>query len=139
MIDNLKTIDFELKGKNIFRLFFGDTSLEDYYGDDWEDEPYEHNAGEVHRKFVKGVMDFAIISDLNVFEPANCSTNLISKDYLKTTKNPCIIITKEPSIDYSHVLENREKYITINFEDSYQEVRTKLKDVSFYYLDEGKD
>ena len=28
-----------------------------YYGDDWDDAPYEHNAGTVYEWFVKGYID----------------------------------------------------------------------------------
>ena len=71
-----KIIDFEVKG-NVVRFYLGNKTDEwgwtnknykdrngntpdwlkpndTYYGDDWDDVPYEHNAGLVYDKFVKG-------------------------------------------------------------------------------------
>lgn len=43
----MKIIDFERKG-NLVRFYLGDDDLEEWYGDDWNDTPYEHNAGQVY-------------------------------------------------------------------------------------------
>ena len=48
--DELKLLDFENKC-NQLRLFFGDD--EKPWGDDWDDAPYQHNAGRVYEKFIK--------------------------------------------------------------------------------------
>ena len=54
----MKIIDWEAKG-NVVRYFLGADDLESWYGDDWDDVPYEHNAEQVYDQFVKGYMDVA--------------------------------------------------------------------------------
>ena len=49
-MNTLKIIDFEKKG-NVVRFYYGKDSLKEWYGDDWDDRPYEHNAGEVYHRF----------------------------------------------------------------------------------------
>lgn len=39
----MKIIDFERKG-NLVRFYLGDDDLAEWWGDDWNDTPYEHNA-----------------------------------------------------------------------------------------------
>ena len=41
----MKIVDFKKEG-NIVRFYLGET-INGIYGDDWDDTPYEHNAGEV--------------------------------------------------------------------------------------------
>lgn len=43
----MKIIDFERKG-NLVRFYLGDDDLVEWYGDDWNDTPYEHNAERVY-------------------------------------------------------------------------------------------
>lgn len=43
----MKIIDFERKG-NLVRFYLGDDDLHDWSGDDWNDTPYEYNAGQVY-------------------------------------------------------------------------------------------
>ena len=38
------------------RYYLGDDALCDWHGDDWDDVPYEHNAGTVYYRFVTGRM-----------------------------------------------------------------------------------
>ena len=77
----MKIIDFEKKG-NIVRFYLGEKTedwgwtnpeykdytgetpswlkpKDTYYGDDWDDAPYEHNAGQVYEEFIKGQKDIA--------------------------------------------------------------------------------
>lgn len=42
---------------------------ESYYGDDWDDAPFEHNAGSVYPRFVRKVKDVAYPFDSIVIEP----------------------------------------------------------------------
>lgn len=39
------------------RFYLGDDNLTEWYGDDWDDTPYECNAGEVYGEYVKGYRD----------------------------------------------------------------------------------
>lgn len=57
----LKVIDFEIHG-NQMKLYLGDKNCTNYWGDDWDDKPYECNAGIVYDRFVK---DTAVINFLN--------------------------------------------------------------------------
>lgn len=50
IFNNLKIIDYEIKGC-VLKLYLGDSK--DYYGDDWNDIPFEYNAGIVYKKFIK--------------------------------------------------------------------------------------
>ena len=52
----MKIIDWRRNG-NVVRLFLGRDNLDRWYGDDWNDRPYEHNAGSVYKEFVSGYFD----------------------------------------------------------------------------------
>lgn len=87
----MKIIDFERKG-NIVRFFLGRDDLEDWYGDDWNDYPYEHNAGTVYDEFVSGHRDIAFPFDMVVLEPCDGEYNSqYSKDDMRARRVPCII------------------------------------------------
>ena len=43
----MKIIDFECTG-NVVRFYLGKDNEKDYHGDDWNDTPYECNAGTVY-------------------------------------------------------------------------------------------
>ena len=47
MTETLYIIDVATYG-NIIKLFLSKTKNKDIWGDDWNDAPYEHNAGEVY-------------------------------------------------------------------------------------------
>ena len=110
----MKIIDFEKKG-NVVRFYLGEKtedwgwtrsdytinsktpdwlkSSDTYYGDDWDDRPYEHNAGKVYAEFIKGYKDIAFNFDDLVLEPC-CGTYNSSwcKDDMVARKVPCIIV-----------------------------------------------
>jgi hypothetical protein len=65
----MQIIDFKRKG-NVVRFYLGDATVH-YWGDDWNDRPYEHNAGQVYEEFIKGYKDIAFDFDDLVLEPAN--------------------------------------------------------------------
>lgn len=88
----MKIIDFERKG-NVIRFYLGEDELKDWYGDDWDDAPYEHNAGRVYDEFVAGYRDMAIPFDYTVMEPCTgqlnshwCKLDMVARAV------PCIII-----------------------------------------------
>ena len=64
-----------------------------YYGDDWDDAPYEHNAGPVYEEFIKGYIDIACGWDSTIIEP-HCSVfnSVYSKEDFVNKKVPAIII-----------------------------------------------
>ena len=91
----MKIIDFKKKG-NVVRFYLGEETpdwgwtrsdytrngttpdwlkpSDRYYGDDWDDRPYEHNAGQVYEEFIKGYKDVAFDFDDLVLE--NLQTEL---------------------------------------------------------------
>lgn len=88
----MKIIDFDKKG-NVVRFYLGDESDSKYHGDDWDDSPYEHNAGIVYSEYIKGHVDIAFPYDYAVLEPCDGEYNSRwSKDDMKSCKVPCIII-----------------------------------------------
>ena len=83
-------IDYSVKG-NIVRFYLGEKDpkwgwtnkyckyydkndlepSDDYYGDDWNDVPYEHNAGTVYPEFIKATIDVSFGYDDVVIEPSS--------------------------------------------------------------------
>lgn len=96
----MKIIDFNKKG-NIVRFWLGDDNLQEWYGDDWNDAPYEYNAGQVYDKFVSGYRDVAFPFDDLVIEPREGVLNSQwCKDDMIARKVPCIIVVpKEKAED----------------------------------------
>lgn len=85
-------IDFALKG-NVIRFYIGKNG--DQRGDDWDDRPYEHNAGTVYDEYVGDVIDVSIPFDCKVLQPCDGAYNMNSR-YCKldmvSGDVPCIII-----------------------------------------------
>lgn len=89
---DLKIIDFEKKG-NVIRLYLGNPDCDDYWGDDWDDSPYDCNAGIVYERFVIDTLDLAIPFDSLVIEPCNGVVNCgYSKEDMKVRRVPCLLI-----------------------------------------------
>lgn len=64
-----------------------------YYGDDWDDIPYEHNAGTVYKQFIKGTLDIKCDFDDLVLEPCDGTHNSEwSKKDMRNRLVPCIIV-----------------------------------------------
>ena len=97
----MKIIDFEKKG-NVVRFYLGKDDLEKWWGDDWNDTPYEHNAGEVYEEFVSGHKDIAFPFDDLVLEPCNGAYNSeYCKDDMVARRVPCIIVVPKELADTS--------------------------------------
>jgi len=73
-IEKMKIIDFKKKG-NMVKFYLGQDDLEKWHGDDWNDTPYEHNAGTVYEEFVSGERVMVFGFDDVVFEPADGELN----------------------------------------------------------------
>lgn len=87
----MQIIDFKKKG-NVVRFYLGDATTH-YWGDDWNDRPYEHNAGQVYEEFIKGYKDVAFDFDDLVLEPCNGECNsLWSKEDMQKRRVPCVIV-----------------------------------------------
>lgn len=98
----MKIIDFWRKG-NVVRFYLGRDDLEEWYGDDWDDAPYEHNAGLVYEDYIVGYRDVAFNFDDLVLEPScDYSNNSIwAKDDMVARLVPCIIVVPKKYADYN--------------------------------------
>lgn len=111
-----KVIDFEKYG-NVVRFIMGDADLENWGGDDWNDSPYEDNAGSVYDQYEMGQpIEVAWGGDYLVKEPIGIG---VSKDGMKNRAYPMIAVLKTQPEDgwYS---------------DSYIRVVSNEKAVRFY-------
>ena len=117
----MQIIDFEKKG-NVVRFYLGEKTkdwgwenkdfkdskgetpdwlepCDTYYGDDWDDAPYEHNAGRVYDEFIKGHKDIAFDFDDLVLEPCDGEDNSSwSKEDMREREVPCIIVVPKELI-----------------------------------------
>lgn len=89
----MEIIDFERKG-NVIRFYLGTNG--EQWGDDWDDTPYECNAGTVYDKYVKGKRDIAFPFDCIVLEPEDgawqrAGSNCCKEDMMNR-RVPCIIV-----------------------------------------------
>lgn len=133
MTDNLFVIDFEEKG-NVIRLYYGKS--DDYWGDDWNDRPYEHNAGTVYSKYVEEMKDYGFSLDTAVMSAENDWTYLgnspFSKEDFQNRKAPCLIIAQ--NLDYSWLSPKYSDFlgdesnlaVKIYFGDSKEETEKKI-------------
>ena len=87
----MKIIDFEKKG-NVVRFYLGDDNCTDYWGDDWDDIPYESNAGMVYQEYIKGYTDISFPFGSLVLEPCDdYDGSEYSKEDMVARRVPCII------------------------------------------------
>ena len=95
----MKIIDFEVKG-NVVRFYLGQDDLKEWWGDDWDDCPYEHNAGTVYDEFVSGQRDIHFAFDDIVFEPCEGELNSpYTKEDMIKRRVPCICVLKKEHQD----------------------------------------
>jgi len=88
----MKIIDWERKG-NLVRFYLGADDCTDYHGDDWDDAPYDCNAGTVYKEYVKGYADIVFPFDDLILEPCDGEWNCrFCKDDMVAGKVPCILV-----------------------------------------------
>ena len=101
----MKIIDFEPKG-NAIRFYLGDDECNDYWGDDWNDRPYEHNAGIVYDRFIKSTADVFVDLDLAVLVPEDDwnygGNSPFSKEDFKNRIAPCVVIAEYTGWDETY-------------------------------------
>ena len=124
----MKIIDYEKRG-NVIRFYCGKDNCDDYWGDDWNDRPYEHNAERVYSEYIEEYIDVAVDMDYHVMEPADDwrynNNTPFSKEDMKKRSVPCIIVVPE---DDSYVSEEFNRYAVsdnvdkIYFGDSIQKL-----------------
>lgn len=99
----MKIGDFDRKG-NVIRFYLVDDKCNDYWGDDWNDRPYEHNAGAIYEEYVKGYADFYIPFDWLVVEAKDDwhyqGNSPFSKEDMKKRNVPCVVFV--PSSVYEN-------------------------------------
>ena len=84
-------IDCRIKG-NLVRFYLGNDP--EYWGDDWDDRPYEHNCGQVYDEYVLGYKDVVFPFDYSVLEPSNGAYNgnsRYSREDFKKGLVPCVV------------------------------------------------
>ncbi len=120
VITALELIDFEKKG-NAVRLYFGKKNGEQA-GDDWDDRPYECNAGIVYQKYVKQTIDAFFSLDTDVSEPADSHLNssYCKNDFINR-KSWILWIEKEWGD------QDQFKPVGVFFGDTFKEIKEKLK------------
>lgn len=95
----MKIIDFYKFG-NVVTFYLGEYVDDLYWGDDWDDAPYEHNAGPVYEHYITGEKTIYFDKDDFVMEPCDGEYNSKwSKEDMKKGRVPCIVVVHKPSID----------------------------------------
>ena len=101
-----------------------------YTGDDWDDKPYEDNAGKVYNDYIKGVREIYFPFDAVILEPTyGKRACAYSKEDFKNRVVPCLIYITD------------EDYYLDNFANTYKEWAAD-KDprvVKFYFGDEATE
>ena len=114
----MKIIDFLSHG-HVVELFLGASDLEEWWGDDWNDAPYEHNAGEVYTRYVSGITQIAIPVEVSVYEPYEFgdwyANSPYSKEDMLKRKIPCL------------KFEYQSRVVEVFFGDTLKDTLEKLK------------
>jgi len=101
---DLLLLDYERKG-NVLKLYFGYDK--ECWGDDWDDVPYEHNAGLVYEQFVIKTEELYIPFKYRIVEPSEFYDNSpFCKADFKKREIPLFVI-----IEDSKCYEIFEEYI----------------------------
>lgn len=130
----MKIIDYALYG-NVVQFYLGKDDLENWWGDDWDDAPYEHNAGYVYREYVSDKIQIAFPLKYSLLEPCSdwayhCNSPFSKEDMLKR-RCPCLIITKSDySAQYSKLILDRNS-IQVYFGDSIDALINALNGMQF--------
>lgn len=125
----MKIIDFEKKG-NVVRFYLGKDDLDEYYGDDWDDAPYDCNAGRVYTEFISGHVDIAFPFDYFVLEPCDdWDAIAVTKDDMVNGMTPCLVVVSPETY------ENREWW-----DDSFHHwVKARAKGIKKFYFNDHMD
>lgn len=126
----MKIIDF-VKYGNTFSLYLGTDDCEDYWGDDWNDVPYEHNAEQVYSEYIQGYVEFAFPLKYDVREACDGYFNSpFSKEDMKNRKVPCLTI----STDIFHNKSTPESKIEIYFGDNIDEISKQITELGGFKI-----
>ena len=87
---NNEIIDWDAKG-NVVRFYLGKNGKQ--HGDDWNDRPYECNAGTVYPEFIENSRDIAFpFDDVLIFAADGYFNSPYCKDDFKNRTVPFLII-----------------------------------------------
>ena len=110
----MKVIDWEQKG-HLIRFYLGADDLKTWWGDDWDDAPYEHNAGRVYEEYIAGYKDVCLEWDKESFDPStNYSNSPYTKEDMVARKVPCIVVTDRFDDSWKVSIKTAEKIIGAN-------------------------
>lgn len=110
-IKDREIIDFETKG-NVIRFYLGKNKKQ--WGDDWNDAPYENNAGTVYDEFVGSIEDIYVGFNCLVLQPCDGADNLnsrFSKQDMINGATPCIIIVPPKLIEYDYMYASFNQWV----------------------------
>ena len=127
-----KIIDFKRNG-TVVRFYLGADDCKNYHGDDWDNRPYEHNAGTVYNEFVSGYIEIAFPMSCNVLDAESdyryCGNSPFCKEDFKKRTAPCIVVLPPEFIknDYLHYTSYSENLGNLNalrfyFEDAVETI-----------------
>ena len=115
-----------------------------YYGDDWDDAPFEHNAGGVYSEFVKGTVDIIFPFDSIVLEPNDgvLNSNYCMDDFVARKCPRFIVISEEAQ---KALYDDGKGHSPWAYDDDFDYARElisewegthgeKLEGADFYYL-----
>lgn len=136
-----KILDFECFG-NIVKLYLGGT-VEGIYGDDWNDIPYEHNAGTVYDKFYTDTVEIAFPLSTQAYEPCFGYDNspYCKNDFL-FRKVPFLLFGQLNDAwkysDFEYLLDNVSTLNKLYIGDDWDEVLVKYDNL-FTIVEENTD
>lgn len=124
----MKIIDWESKG-NLVRFYLAKDEIEEWWGDDWDDAPYEHNAGTVYNEYVDRVVDVAFRWNTHIYEAGldwrYNGNSPFSKEDFQNRKAPMLVLAIGDDYsywanDYSQLIgsEENENIVKLYMGDS---------------------
>lgn len=100
----MQIIDIQKKG-NVVRFYLGYNGKQ--WGDDWDDAPYDCNAGTVYEEYVNGTKDIAFTFDDLVLEPCDGTMNCgYCKEDMIKRKVPCLIVVPKEKYEEDFIIYN---------------------------------
>jgi len=145
---NLVICDWRAKG-NAVRLYCCDKDkYNDIWGDDWNDQPYEHNAGRVYDEYIDKVIDIYFDFDVVILEAENdwiySGNSPFSKQDFKEGKAPIFITYWPQENDYwdgseYHLLiggKNNNRILKFYMGDMIKPILTGNKKIVHYTVHE---
>lgn len=136
----MKIIDWSAKG-NMVRFFYGND--DEFWGDDWGDYPYEHNAGLVYEQYISGIIDVAFPFDSVILEAEHDwryrGNSPYSKKDFKDRKAPFLIVVPKEERNYDPVYSEysgNEKCVRFYMNDTFDDFEEKLAKARWVYSEQ---